>query len=168
MARWKLLTPHYLNTVSSNEWEYMETDRSTGRPIRKKFTVPRYLHPMDPGDWTRRWGTKGDEEGEVVVCHGTSSDAIEFIGDPTPDMLPLDDEARAISSGLEHIWQYRPDTDIPGDYSQSLVDAFQTQMAEVVARPVEVPGMTDLVTAIGSLVTTLAAQQPSPSLLRRS
>ena len=30
MARWKLMTPHYLN-VEGETWEYTENDRQTGR-----------------------------------------------------------------------------------------------------------------------------------------
>ena len=44
MARWKLMTPHYLN-VDGEEWEYQETDRQTGRPRGTKFRVPRLLDP---------------------------------------------------------------------------------------------------------------------------
>ena len=38
MARWKLMTPHYLN-VEGETWEYTENDRQTGRPKRVQFPV---------------------------------------------------------------------------------------------------------------------------------
>ena len=47
MARWKLMTSHYLNTPGE-EWEYTENDRNTGRPRRIKFPVPRLLDINDP------------------------------------------------------------------------------------------------------------------------
>ena len=57
MARWKLMTPHYLN-VEGEEWEYQETNRTTGRPQRTKFPVPRLLDIRDPQCWTNQWGNK--------------------------------------------------------------------------------------------------------------
>ncbi len=69
-------------------------------------------------------------------------------------MVPVDDEARAISAKFESLWQAKPEN-MAGDYSQSLVDRFQLQMAEASAKPVEVPGLADLVTAINGLVQTV-------------
>ena len=152
MARWKLMTPHYLNSPGE-EWEYTENDRTTGRPKRIKFAVPRYLDPRDPSAWTKRWGNKDNEDGEVIVCHEGKGETVDivFLGDPTPDMVPVDDEAKVISAGFEKLWSYKPETDM-GDYSQSLVDKFQVELAEAQTRPVEVPGLSDLTQAIGKLV----------------
>lgn len=178
MARWKLATPHYLNVTELIEWEYQEVDRKTNRPVRRKFAVPRYLNPLDPSDWTNRWGGGDSADGEVIVClpgQGHSTD-IEFLGDPTPDMIPVDDEAKALSASFEATWRYKPDTALPGDYSQSLVDAFQSEMAEVTSKPVEIPGLVDLVAAIasqtkqqGELIAHLASTSPASgqSPLRR-
>lgn len=152
MARWKLMTPHYLN-VPGEEWEYTENDRMTGRPKRVKFEVPRLLDIRDPSCWTNRWGNKDNEDGEIVVCwkgKGESTDIV-FVGDPTPDMMPVDDEAKAISATFETRWQQKPES-MSGDYSQSLIDRFQIEMADVKAKPVEIPGLTELTQAIGALV----------------
>ena len=152
MARWKLLTAHYLHTVDPTQWEYTETDRKTGRPRRVKFTVPRYLDPREPSDWTNHWGTKDDSDGEVIVCQpgkGAEND-IEFLGDPTPDMMPLDDEAKVISAKLEPHWAYKPET-AEGSYSQSLVDKFEESMAAVQSSPkqeVTIAGLDTLIAAI--------------------
>lgn len=153
MARWKLSTAHYLN-VPGTEWEYTENDRYTGEPKRIRMPVPRLLDPKDPRCWTNRWGPKDDPEGEIIVCHqgkGNSSDVV-FIGDPTPDMIPIDEEAQQLSASFEHQWSYKPDTDYPGQYSQSLIDKFQIQMAEVEARPVQVEGLNDLVAVLAKSV----------------
>lgn len=151
MARWKLMVSHYLN-VEGEEWEYNETDRKTGKMKRTRFPVPRYLDINDPSCWTSKWGVKGDEEGEIIVCQpgkGEPGD-IEFHGDPTPDMLPLDDEAKAISASFEVRWSYKPDgSDVT--HSQSLVDRFQVEMAEAQAKPIEVPGLAELTAAIGRM-----------------
>ncbi len=152
MARWKLATAHYLNSPGT-EWEYNEVNRTTGRPERRKFAVPRYLDPRDPTDWNNRWGSSSNEDGEIIVCmegKGESRDYI-FYGDPTPDMIPIDDEATAISASFAELWKYKPD-DLPGDYSQSLIDKFQEDMAEVSTKPVQVEGLNELVAAIGTLV----------------
>lgn len=148
MARWKLMGPHYLNTTGHEEWEYSETDRKTGRPKRMKLPVPRFLDPREPSDWTTSWGRGDDREGEIIVClpgRGQESD-VAFLGDPTPDMVPMDDEAREITAGFTERWRYKPEgTDIP--HSQSLIDGMQAQMAELQSKPqtVQVEGLDSLV-----------------------
>lgn len=153
MARWKLMTAHYIN-VAGTEWEYQETSRG-GESIRKRFPVPRLLDPIDPKCWTSRWGTKDDAEGEVIVCHAGKGDPKDtvFTGDPTPDMMPLDDEAKEISGRFTERWKYKPDIDTQS-FSQSMINKFEAQMADIQSKPqkVEVDGLADLVTAIGALV----------------
>lgn len=152
MARWKLMTSHYLN-VPGEVWQYTENDRKTGRPKRVDFPVPRLLDPADPTCWTKTWGSQGNEEGEVIVCHdgmGESSDIV-FIGDPTPDMVPVDDEAKAISASFVERWRFKPE-EATSSHSQSLVDKFQIEMAGIKSRPAEVPGLADLTAMIGKLV----------------
>jgi len=165
MARWKLACPHYLS-IPNTEWEYNET--RNGKVNRKRFIVPRLLNTADPGDWTNRWGSKDDEDGEIIVCHegkGERSD-IAFVGDPTPDMIPVDDEARAISAAFEDRWKYKPET-AEIDFSQSLVDKFEEAMATAQTKQAEVPGMSELVGALTSLTQLIAQQQaaqaPRPS-----
>lgn len=150
MARWKLATAHYINCLDGAEWEYSEVDRTTGRNIRKKFPVPRLLNPLDPSDWNNKWGSRDNEEGEVIVCLEGKGEPRDytFLGDPTPDMIPLDDEARAISADFADRWSFKPATGEPGNFSQSLVDKFQSEMADIKSKPVEIPGLTDLVSAI--------------------
>ncbi len=158
MARWKLMAPHYLN-VDGEEWEYIEQDRVTKRPKRVKFKVPRLLDPNDPSCWTKTWGPKGDEDGEIIVCFpgkGEASDLV-FYGEPTPDMAPVDDEAKSISAGFEARWSFRPEASA-GGYSQSLVDKFQVELAQAQNKPqtVEVAGLAELVSQIGALVEATA------------
>ena len=153
MARWKLMNAHYLYTLEPVEWEYSEVDRTSGRPIRKKFHVPRLLDPKDPSDWTTRWGNKDNSEGEIIVCFPDKGERgdIAFRGDPTPDMVPVDDEAKEISASFANHWRYKPDTEL-GGYSQSLVDKFQSEMSEVESKPasVQVEGLADLVAVMAS------------------
>jgi hypothetical protein len=169
MARWKLMTPVYLNCVIPAKWEYSETSRTTGKPVRKTFNVPTYLDPKEPSDWTKRWGFKDDQDGEIIVCQPGKGDAddIEFLGDPTPDMTPIDDEAKIISASFAERWRFKAEG-APISYSQSLVDEFQSEMAEVQTKPasVQIEGLAELVAAMSAqaaatqaLLSTLTPQR---------
>jgi len=150
MARWKLMTAHYIN-VPGTEWEYTENDRKTNRPKRVKFQVPTLLDPADPGSWTNRWGSQGNEEGEIIVCHdgkGEPNDTI-FTGDPTPDMIPMDPEAVAISASFADKWRYKPE-DSGASFSQSLVDKFQSDIATTQSKQAD--GIEKLVSSLEALV----------------
>lgn len=84
MAKWELTDNHYIHGHYPGEdktsWQFEETNRDTGRVARKLFTVPAYL-----------------EKGIVVSQGERNPREFEFVGPPTPEMLPLDDEAQAIS-----------------------------------------------------------------------
>lgn len=101
MARWRLTAKHYL-PVAGTEYEYKETNRDTGRQVRKVFEVPLYLDPDQPSDWTDR------VNGEIIVSNGEGAERSDIIfqGNPTPDMEPLDDEAEAISAALRQKWEH--------------------------------------------------------------
>lgn len=105
MARWSLRNPHYLN-VPGNEWMHEETDRETGRRNRKIYTVPQMLDPNNPQDQNYR------ELGRVIVCYEGKGEPrdITFVGEPTPDMEPMDEEAETISESLQHKWEHPIDT----------------------------------------------------------
>lgn len=130
MARWQLTHPHYL-VVLDNDWEYKEVDRATGKQVRRTFNVPRYLDPNDVGDWNYK---RNNDDGEIIVTNlkdgGDYPNDIYFLGQPTPDMIPLDNEAKAISAALEAKWQH-PIESLSGSFSQSLIDNWQKEMAEV-------------------------------------
>lgn len=167
--RWKLVTPHYLN-VPGEVWEYIETDRKTGRPMRNKYTVPKLLHPDDPTAWTSQWGTRGNEEGEIIVCHegkGEPTDQV-FIGDPTPDMIPIDDEAKALSKTFEDRWKYKPET-AHLTFSQSMIDKFQAEQAMLAVKSSSSDDITKLTNAIGELVkiNQVALEKASDNTARR-
>lgn len=164
--RWKLAAPHYLNTEGVT-WLYTEMDRKTGKQKRVEFPVPLYLNPHDAGDWNYTYGTADDAEGQIIVCHKGKGDGrdIVFIGDPTPDMVPLDDEARELSATFADRWRYKPEG-TEGQYSQSLIDRFQGEMETAASKPVEIPGMSDLVAAMqasvaqtNTLITALASNR---------
>ncbi len=105
MARWKLTEPHYLS-VPSERWEHTTTDSRTGKPVRKMFRVPKHLDPRLEDDWNVRINGM---DGEIHVCYEGKDDprypdrAIVFEGNPTPGMLPLDDEAKEISGKFSWI-----------------------------------------------------------------
>lgn len=123
--RWQLMQPHHLN-VPGTEWEYTETSRD-GKPIRHKFNVPALLDPRDPADHNYR-------DVGIIVAHAPSDEGpkdIIFVGEPTPDMMPLNDEARAITKQLEPKW-LKTVADIPGvDLADRLMAVFQAQAMNV-------------------------------------
>lgn len=134
MARWKLMTPHYLNVKELDgepvEFIYQEQDLTTMRNRRKSFKVPLLLDPKDPS-------YVNDPNYGIVVSDGKNAmlrDYI-FLGDPTPDMEPLDDEAREISDRFKEKW-INPIDSLPGngDYSQSLIAVFEKQMNALAAQ----------------------------------
>jgi len=130
MARWRLTDAHYLN-VPGTEWEYKESDRETGRQARKVYEVPLHLDPKNPADWNNR--------AEEAIYVSTKYDGAHprdyvFIGPPTPDMEPIDEEARLISQGYieSGAWQHPIDS-INMTYSQSVLSDFERQLAQVLA-----------------------------------
>lgn len=154
MANWKLGTPHYLNLVDQAIWEYKEVDRKTGRQKITKFPVPTLLNPDDSSDWSERTG----DEGIVIVSDGEAPmrGAHIFIGDPTPDMLPLDDAARAITKKFEPVWGQGPIEGLPNSYADSILDNLQKEVMELRAAAA-VSGGTTKIEGMDTLVQSLAA-----------
>jgi hypothetical protein len=98
--QWRLRTAHYLNSPGT---EYIQTEvsRDTGRQNRRTFPVPRLISPENPNDC--------DRNGDCVVYHSVEGakaprHGIEFLGDPTPEMEPLNDEAQVISDTFAEKW----------------------------------------------------------------
>lgn len=131
MARWRLAAPHYLNTPGTG-WEYKENNRTTGKPMRKVFPVPQYLNPDDPSDWNI---VRGKDDGEIIVCHEGKGDDkdIVFVGDPTPDMIPIDEEAKTISASFAKRWNKNVE-DIPDSgYTGFLLEDLGRKLADATA-----------------------------------
>jgi len=139
MARWKLLQPHYI-VVPDTHWEYKETDQSTGRQGRKLFNVPRYLNPNDPSDFTH------PELGAIIVTNGNNPDPrdLKFEGPPTPEMEPIDAEAKKITDAESPKWVH-PIESLPGGYNASLLSNLESQVAALAAgqkaAPVAIKGV---------------------------
>ena len=110
--RWSLRNAHYLNVEqlrdgTNVEWEHKEVNTANGRMARKLYKVPMLLDPKEPSDC--------NYPGEVIVAHAVEGahnliDDIIFHGEPTPEMEPLNDAARAISDSLQHKWTHPIDT----------------------------------------------------------
>lgn len=177
MARWRLAAPHYLS-VPGTKWEYQETDRTTGRPTRTQFAVPTLLDPSQASDWNYKYN---QDEGEIIVCldgKGEPKDIV-FVGEPTPDMVPLDDEAKAISAKMALKWKHPIET-LTGPFADRLLDDLQKQVAEVRSTPssTKIEGMEELLAAIvqmtkqnqalveSVLASKAEASAPSPATRR--
>jgi hypothetical protein len=110
--RWRLRTAHYLTIPTlpdgtKVEWEHKETNRESGRAIRKLYPVPMLVDPNDGADC--------NYPGEVIVAHSVDGAVhhrqdLIFLGDPTPDMEPLNEEAEAISDSHRQRWEHPVDT----------------------------------------------------------
>lgn len=160
MARWKLMVNHYLN-VEGTKWEYTETDRITGRPKRTQFSVPRYLDILDPSDWTNRVG----DTGEIIVSDGkgmVGPKDIVFVGEPTPDMEPVDDEARKISNSYADQWRRGADAMVSGkSYADEIMDKLHDKMddlSKVAQAPpkVQIEGLDEVMKMMAQTMAALA------------
>jgi hypothetical protein len=133
MARWKLNSAHYLN-VPGTEWEQKETARGTGRMIRKTYPVPLYLDPKDPADWN--YQSIEGLDGGIVVCYKGKGNSVDIIfeGEPTPEMTPLDDEARKISASFTWANPIN-EFDAGMTYSEKMLIDLQSQVANAITAP---------------------------------
>lgn len=179
--RWRLNSSHYLN-VPGTEWEYKEESRTAGRPIRQRINVPMLLDVNDPSMWNdkqNRW---------IIVCHegkGLPSDIV-FVGDPTPEMEPLDDEARELSNKFAVRWNASPETLGIGGYDQALIERISSQveeqlkgnMVQPISQPVGDSQIVELKELVAKLSERIAQQDaiiaaamqpaPTPSGIRRA
>lgn len=159
MARWRLLVAHYLMTDPPAEVEFKEVDRNTGRQARKVYKVPRFLDPKDPSDHNY------PSEGEIVVCDGNNAQGrdIIFLGDPTPDMEPIDAEAKKISKAFIDSGKWtRKEEGL--DFGESLIKNFMAKMEQISLGPVSASGIdpkafADLQSQVKSLIDQNAKLQ---------
>jgi hypothetical protein len=128
MARWKLMTNHYLRTDDDTKWEHIEMDRGTGKQHRKQHPVPRFLDIESKLDWTHHLGP---DNGEIIVHDGGTHQPgdLRFYGEPTPDMSPLDKEAEAISQRFAKQWRTSADRMVSGKtYQDELLEGMHDEM----------------------------------------
>jgi len=170
MARWRLINGHYLNVLIDGEpaeWEYKEVDRTTGKQARKIFPVPMLMDPNDPADH--------NYPGEIIVCYKGSGERkdIVFIGDPTPEMEPLDEEAEAISASLRQKWEH-PIESLPSTMSDG-ESAFMAKLMEAMSQvkpvanaSVSIEQYNELKALVEDLKAQLATSKPSSPVERRA
>jgi len=165
MARWQLTEPHYLN-VPGTKWELTMNDRKTNRPVRKTYTVPLHLHPDIEADWTRRDG----EEGIITVCHEGKGHPdgrdVTFVGPPTPGMLPLDDEAKAISSKFD--WkptQGLDDVSQAESHTSKILGGLIDQLTDIKVKATEAPGIAGMDKFMETMTAMMAQNQQILMLL---
>ena len=160
MARWRLTEPHYLN-VDGTKWEYSEVDRITGRPKRVQFPVPQYLNPNYEDDLKSFGQGQGDvSTWDIIVSDGNNPGPKDVIfkekdgspGQPTPGMLPLDDDAREITARYSKVW------DAPSEgpsFTQRLEESLINQMTELrdsVKQAPQVEGLAELMATMTSMM----------------
>lgn len=179
MARFKLTASHYLITNPPTEWDYKETDRTTGRPIVRKFVVPTLLDNNDPTCFTER-----DDFGDGMVVVATKfdqahpRDIILAKPEPTLDMVPLDEEGKKMMAEFIKSRPH-PIESLPanGSFADGLLIQLQSEMAKVnsqASAPAQVAGMAELMAAMttvmkqnAELIATLAKPQTAPATTAR-
>lgn len=160
MARWKLTEPHYLQ-VEGIKWEYSEVDRVTGRPKRTQFPVPLHLDPNIESDATHRhdaWSW------DICVSNGHNADPKDLIytGPVTPGMLPLDDEAKAITAkAAKDKWCPTAGLDPESQnesYTNKLLSGFIDQMTLAQTSAQQAPQIAGLEEMLKSMTAIMAQQ----------
>lgn len=160
MARWKLTEPHYL-AVEGIKWEYSEVDRVTGRPKRTQFPVPIHLDPNIESDWTHRYDAWS---GDIIVSNGNASDPKDLIykGPVTPGMLPMDDEAKAITAkAAKDKWSPTQGLDTESQnesYTNKLLSGFIDQMTQVQTNVQQAPQIAGLEEMLKTMTAVMAQQ----------
>lgn len=166
--RWRLTAPHYLN-VPGTEWHFNQVDRKTGKQVTKRFPVPELLNPNEPADWTHRYNS---DEGEIIVAwEGKTDDPRDkiFVGPPTPDMVPLDEEAKKESGKYVKVWNLPTDgTPIPDNSSELILNKLQAELqsvSEAANKPAQIEGLGELMAALTAVMkqnAELIAKLSSP------
>jgi hypothetical protein len=166
MARWKLTEAHYLK-VPGTAWEYNSIDRRTGRPKREVFAVPLQLDPKSIDDLTKHgqpdpaFPSRDVEDYIIVVTDapGVNQRDIVFEGKPTPGMLPLDDEAKAITAECSKgIWNPTPGADDESQrasFANKVIDDLMGQMntlKDEVHKAPQIEGIGELLGAMTAMM----------------
>lgn len=128
MARWRLTASHYIH-VPGCTYTREETDRETGEVAKFTYDVPMLLDIRSP---PRRY----NQDGYIFVTdkpNGNPRDVV-FLGPPTPDMEPQDDEAKEISA--KQTWQNpMGEGAFPSNgganYGEALTQKFENMMTEL-------------------------------------
>jgi hypothetical protein len=165
--RWRLMTSHYLN-VPGTEWEHNESDRTTGKAVRKLYPVGLLLDPRNPQDCNR--------DGDCVVAHaieGLRNERTDFIflGDPTPDMEPMNDEAEEITNGLKAKWAHPIDT-LPvnggmNDAEKAFMEKMMLAFAGAASAPNQTVPKSDYDALLARILALESAKAPPPATERR-
>ncbi len=137
MARWRVTAKHYLLARQFGEptqWVREETNRDTGRAFRRTFDVPLYIDPEDPVCINKNLGIC------VVATEGSEMPGDIILLSPcTPDMEPMDDEARKITAEESKKWK-DPINSLPvaigEDFGQQLLAMLTAQFNTVANQPV--------------------------------
>lgn len=159
MARWRVTAKHYLLARQFGEdttWVREETNRDTGRAFRRTFAVPLYIDPEDPICINRNTGFC------VVATEGSEMPGdITLLSPCTPDMEPLDDDARRITAEESKKWK-DPINSLPisigDDFGNQLLAMLTSQFNNVANAPgVSLKGASN--SEIEELKAMLVAQQ---------
>lgn len=161
MARWRVTAKHYLLAKQFGEdttWVREETNRDTGRAFRRTFSVPLYIDPEDPICINKNVGFC------VVATEGSEMPGDIILLSPcTPDMEPMDDDAKRITAEESKKWK-DPINSLPinigEDFGNQLLAMLTAQFNTVANAPagsVSLKGANN--TELDELKKMLVAQQ---------
>jgi hypothetical protein len=132
MARWRVNAKHYVMAEQygePTEWVREEVNRDTGRAFRKTYKVPLFVDPEDPLCCNR--------EGMCVLATAKTAKPGDIVflppAIPTPDMEPLDDEARTITKEWEPKW-INPIDGLPStgeEFGMQILRALEAKINEI-------------------------------------
>lgn len=141
MAKWKLTADHFLNVICDNfgekiNYEYSETDTQTNRVRRRSWDVPMFI--------PKESIVTNSEDVFNAFSGDVRERPIVFKGDPTPEMMPLDDEAREISAKFEPKWRHAIES-LPANhgetFSASLIAGFEKLLTEASKNSAPLPNV---------------------------
>lgn len=121
-ARYRLKDKHYIN-VPGTEWEQRELNTTTKKQVRKVYEVPAYLDPDAQSDW--------NYPGVIIVASEVNEmypNDIIFLGDPTPDMEPLNPAAKERVRQVKDKWVH-PINTLSGTYGEGMLADLQRMLA---------------------------------------
>jgi hypothetical protein len=160
MARWRVTAKHYLLARQFGEdttWVREETNRDTGRAFRRTFPVPLYIDPEDPICINKNLGYC------VVATEGSEMPGdITLLSPCTPDMEPLDEDAKRITAEESKKWK-DPINSLPINIGEDFGNQLLTMLTAQFNNVANAPGSVSLKGAsnseIDELKQMLAAQQ---------
>ena len=130
MARFRLTAPHYLN-VPGTQWEQTEYSAASKKQVRHLYNVHLLLDPNDPS--MHNYPLTQEIIVATKVDRRYPADMI-FVGSPTQDMEPLDEEAEALLRRLPLVVPPMSEAALPTSGPMPVAKVEQSEFAQFMAQ----------------------------------